>query len=487
MNKALSSYWKGLLLFAIISWRFWHFGPALDLPHDWRQADTAYYIWDFYQNGIDLLYPAVCWMGSSENLVLEFPLPEAIVAQFQIWFGESMIISRFLFLGFFLLCSYFFYRITVLLFDKEIAFWALVVYLSLPLAQFYSRAIHIDFFAQGFSYAVLYYSLIGINRRSTRAIVLASILACIAGLVKIPYLFFLALPVLYYAYQRSGFKWLLLRSPIFLLPLAVFAVWQMHVYEVNSNAPHWSYILHYRKFDQNSSWYFGVWEQRLSLYHWKKISLRLLFEAGAIFCLLFFPLSWVRKNSSQQQMLWAWMVGLLVYLLLFFNLNAIHNYYQIPFIGPLAILIAIGLRERMTTYKKSVLYMVVALIVILNTAFAEWKYYNVPEHLDKIASVVNQNTSIEEFPIVVFDKFDCRNPRILGRAKRRGWSLQEEAATAVVVDRLHREEGATHLIVVGNTQLAAQLVRPYQLQEMGEIRAQSLPASKLSVLIFKLP
>lgn len=487
MSRTAQRYWKEIIILLLVSWRFWHFGPALDLPHDWRQADTAYYIWDFYQNGINLLYPAVCWMGAADTVILEFPLPEAIVAQFQIWFGESMLLSRFLFLGFFLLCSYYFYRIVALLFDKEIAFGALVIYLSMPLAQFYSRAIHIDFFAQGFSYAVLFYSLLAIKRRSTALVLLASVLACIACLVKIPYLFFLALPVLWYAYHSKAFKWLVLRSLLFSLPILVFLAWQMHVYEVNSGAPDWSYIRHYRKFDQNSSWYFGVWVQRLSLYHWKKVSLRLLFEAGGIFSLLLFPFRWFRTKGSKQQILWVWMLGLLIYLLLFFNLNVIHNYYQIPFLGPIAILIAIGLREHLTKYKKSLTYLAMIVIIVFNTAIAEWKYYTIPEELDEIAQVVNQSTQMDALPIVVYDGFDCRNPRILGRARRRGWSLEEEAANSAVVERLYREEGATHLIVIDKADLAAELIGPYQLAEMGKISTQTLPNSKLSILIFELP
>lgn len=487
MNKRSSPYWKGLILFALVSWRFWHFGPALDLPHDWRQADTAYYITDFVQHSIDLFYPAVCWMGPADTVILEFPLPEAIVAQFQIWFGESMVLSRAVFLIFFLLCSYYFYRIVQLLFDQEIAFWALVIFLSMPLAQFYSRAIHIDFFAQGCCYAVLYYCLRGIQQRSTKAIVLASVLACIAGLIKIPYLFYLAIPVLMLAYHRGALRWLLLRSLMFSVPILLFIVWQRHVYEVNSHAPDWSYILHYRKFDQNASWYFGVWEQRLALYHWKNLSLRLLIEAGGFFCLLLFPFRWFRTNELQQQTLGAWMLGLFIYLLLFFNLNVVHNYYQIPFLGPIAILTALGLRERLGGYKKTGPYMVLGLIVVLNTAIAEWKYYEVPDQLDKIASVVYETTSVEDLPIVVYDNFDCRNPRILGRARRRGWSLEEKAATPAVVNRLYQEEGATHLIVVGNTDLARQLIGPYHLQEMQEIKVQTLPSSQLSIICFELP
>ena len=87
-----------------------HFGTELDAPHDWRQSDTAFYIYDFYKNGIDLLYPAVCWMGASDTVILEFPLPEAIVAIFYQLFSESIPLARFIFLSFFMGAIYYLYK-----------------------------------------------------------------------------------------------------------------------------------------------------------------------------------------------------------------------------------------------------------------------------------------------------------------------------------------------------------------------------------------
>ena len=55
-----------LCLISLIALRFLHFGPEIDWPHDWRQCDTGWFIWDFYKNGIDLLHPAVCWMGAAD-------------------------------------------------------------------------------------------------------------------------------------------------------------------------------------------------------------------------------------------------------------------------------------------------------------------------------------------------------------------------------------------------------------------------------------
>src|SRR5262245_4036277 len=93
------------------------------------------------------MHPAVCWMGATDTLALEFPLPEAIVALAYRVFGEYMPLARLVFLCFFVGAVYYFYRIADLLFGEPTARQSTLVYLALPLSIYYSRAIHIDFAA----------------------------------------------------------------------------------------------------------------------------------------------------------------------------------------------------------------------------------------------------------------------------------------------------------------------------------------------------
>ena len=119
-------------VFLLFAWRFLHFGPEIDAPHDWRQCDTAWYIRDFYKNGVDLLHPAVCWMGARDTLALEFPLPEAVVAWFYRAFGESIPLARLIFLGFFAGAAAYFFRIAHFILGRPLARLATLVYLAAP-------------------------------------------------------------------------------------------------------------------------------------------------------------------------------------------------------------------------------------------------------------------------------------------------------------------------------------------------------------------
>ncbi|MEM1322324.1 MAG: glycosyltransferase family 39 protein [Bacteroidota bacterium] len=437
---------SALLLLAL---RAFHLGPAIDLPHDWRQCDTAYYIWDFFLNGIDLLHPAVCWMGGHETVALEFPLPEAIVALAYQLFGESLLLARLIFLTFFAGAVYFFYRCIQLLFGQQLAQLSTLAYLVLPLGLFYSRAIHIDFSALLFAHAMLFYYLKSIQTKSYAYLLLSSMLAIPAFLIKAPYVFYLALPMLGFVLQQRRFVWLLKGAIVFAVPVGIFLLWQNHVYQINSAAPDWNYILHYRKFDNNAHWYFGSFELRLSLYRWWVLLQRGIFEVVGIGGWLFFLWGfWKIKNFWRHSFVGLWILGLAGYVLIFFNLNVIHNYYQLPLLAPAALIIAYGLQQ-LQAWKANWLWPALCLLIGLNVVAAEQQYYQVPDLEIKIGKQIRDHTPAEALVIVSYKKMDCRNPRILYRARRRGWSIEELAIKAEVIERLQQEEGASHWAYIG--------------------------------------
>ena len=446
MNSKSFFFWGIALLLAL---RLWHFGPEIDAPHDWRQCDTAHYIWDFYQNGIDLLHPAVCWMGASDTLALEFPLPEAIVALAYQFFGESMPLARLIFLCFFAGSVYYFYRITELLFGKPLARLATLVYLALPLSIFYSRAIHIDFAAILLAHAMFYYYLIGVKNRRWEYILLSSLIAALAVVIKAPYTFCFALPMLYFAIRQKALGWTLRAGGFYLLAAIAFGLWQHHVNVVNSAAPNLDYILHYRKMTQSASWYFGTIDLRLSLYPWWILLQRGVLEVAGIGGIVFFLLGlWKLNRLPDFRLLLFWILGLAVYVLIFFNLNFVHNYYQIPLLAPVAILSAWGLQTAASTKPERLLIYFV-LLAAANIAYTEKVYFKVAaEHLEA-GRLIRQNTPDTALVIVTSDQMDCRNPKILYRARRRGWSVEEAALRPDVIERLQREEGARYWVYIG--------------------------------------
>ena len=297
----------------------------------------------------------------------------------------------------------------------------------------------------------------------------------------------MALPVLIYAYHAQALGWVLKRTPLFLFPTLIFVYWQQHVYAVNSTAPDWDYILHYRKFDQNASWYFGVFEQRLRLYFWKEIGLRVLLEAGGLIPCLLLPCLWLRdKEKVALQALLAWVAGLGIYVLLFFNLNVFHDYYQIPFLGPVAIITALGLMELQKRFGKLIFLSALSVTIVSCTVFAEQHYYDTSPELDEIGAKIREVVPSTALPIIVYQDFDCRNPRILYRARRRGWSLEEDAANPKAIQRLIYEAGATHLIIFKGSSQAASLLSEIPTHNIKSVRTIPTELNKSRIVVVEV-
>ncbi len=446
-----------LLLFAL---RLLHWHPEIDAPHDWRQCDTAYYILDFYQNGIDLLNPAVCWMGASDTVALEFPLPEAVVAMVWQLFGESIPLARFVFLVFFGGAVFYFYKIIDLLWGKTTAQWATLVYLSLPLSLFYSRAIHIDFFVVAATHFMFYHYLKGVQQLAWKHIMWSSLAAMLAFLIKAPYAYYFVFPMLWYAEKQQALLFVLRTGSLYLLAVLPFWLWQEHAHYLNNLSPNLDYIEHYRKLTNNAHWYFGNLEQRLLPYHWKILLQRGVFDVAGVGGMVFLLLG-LRRLKTQRGLL-CWILGLTVYVLVFFYLNVAHNYYQIPLLAPVAILCAWGLE----TTKKPMLFFV--LLIVLNVFYVEKFYYKIEHTHVEIGRVIRENTPDSALVIVTYGNMDCRDPRVLFRARRRGWSVEEAALKPGVVERLQGEQGAEYWAYVGNQAPAANGLSAPKIWKLGD-------------------
>ena len=93
-------------------------------------------------------------------------------------------------------------------------------------------------------------------------------------------------------------------------------------------------------------WYFGTWEQRTNPANWITILERLRFEILGLsgIALLIVGLVFAKKNRAYWWSL-SWLIGTILYVCIFFNLNVHHNYYQMPLIASLAIFMAMGVQR----------------------------------------------------------------------------------------------------------------------------------------------
>lgn len=474
-----------LCLISLIALRFLHFGPEIDGPHDWRQCDTGWFIWDFYKNGIDFLHPAVCWMGAADTLILEFPLPEALVAIGYHLTGESIPFARLIFLLFFSGTLFYFYKIAGLLFGDSIAKLSTLVYAVLPLSIYYSRAIHIDFFVVLLTHMMVYYFLMGVDQRRWEYIFFSSLAAALSFVIKIPIAFYWAFPMLYYAFRQKAAWWSIKAGGFYILAIVVFLFWQNHFYLINNASPDLSYIKNYHKMLPSAGWFFGSLAERLRPYAWWILFNRGIFEVAGLAGIPFLCIGlWQARKLNHFRFLQVWILALIVFVLIFFHKNVVHNYYHLPLLAPVAIFIALGLKS-LAASRPFWLYGLFGLVAGVNFIYAELNYYNLAQDEIEIAALIRKHTLDSTLVVVTYGQMDCRNPKILYRAKRRGWSVEEAALKPEVIQRLHKEQGAQYWAYAGPSPPGEHLTD--WLSGLKPDRIIGLKTRILNLYLFRLP
>lgn len=333
-----------LILLAI---RGFHLQEPIESLHAWRQCDTAHYIHHFNRDGIDLLNPAVGWMGGHGTLILEFPLYEALASGLNQVFGVQHLWARLLSLAFFLWGTWFLFLIVRRLGGDALGKLTVLIWMAMPLTQEYSRAIHIDLMAICFAHGMLWMWMQALDAGKLRHWLLGMILGGFAFLVKGPYAFYF-LPLLFWWAWKHGRIRLALKGLVWMLiPVVLMLVWAGYAARTNAQAPDWDFLPGYFKFDDRLDWYFGTLGMRLEIGNWGLLGKRILFEILGWTGLLLGGLGLgfgrsLFKERAGFQFVIVWLAGVGVYFLLFFGLNVFHNYYQLPFTAPLAMIMAMG-------------------------------------------------------------------------------------------------------------------------------------------------
>ncbi|MBU0715880.1 MAG: glycosyltransferase family 39 protein [Verrucomicrobia bacterium] len=460
----------------LIGTRAQHLVGSIDNPHAWRQSDTAWYAYSFYKDGINILKPSVCWMGGHKTVILEFPFPEVLMALAYEALGHHLYLARLITLIFFAGSAIYLFLIVRKLADSRLAVIATGVYVVLPLSLFYSRAVHIDFFAVFFAHAMFFHLLRALSFPRFRDIFLAVVAGSFAFLVKAPYAFYFMLPLLCVAMQqRCPLRSLIWLGGCLLIPCLLFVWWRSHAATVNAAMPDWSFIPEYFKFTEMGSWYYGPWEARLNIHHWRRLWGRFgndvtssvgmwLFITGlAVSLMAAFRGSW-RKWLP----LWIWFSSVLVYVVIFFNLNLVHDYYQIPFLAVSSVFVALGidaprriLRRRLRKTEAIISFVLFGMISFNSITYARDTYFKRDVLREQFGEIIRQSTPDEALVIATPNVgTDCRDPSSLFCARRNGWSIDRHNLSRDLVERL-KKVGASHLAVMVNDTDSLEQIKAY--------------------------
>lgn len=441
-------WWFRLLVAALLALRVPHLRGPLDDPHSWRQCDTVGASVDFARRGIDLLHPVVHWLGGHRTLVFEFPLPEALASLAHRAFGIDPMWDRLVALAFFSIATAYLYALARDLAGRNAARFATIAYLASPLAMFYSRAANVDFAAQAFAHAFLWHGLRALRGSTAHALAAAG-LGALAALIKAPYLIPVAMP-LALAFALAPSAGAFMRSALAAgVPALAFAWWRRHVDAVNAAAPDWTWLPGYYKEVNPLWWYVGDVHQRLEMAPWMKLARRMWSEvaspAGVLVSIVgigFGGADTRRERPSARAFALAWAAGGLAYLLVFFPLNLIHNYYQVPFIAPFALLAGLG-AERIASARGIRMWLGAAVLhsalVVMLVQPGQLGWYRVDHVRVEAGAAIAGRVPATDLVIAVDRGSEYSDPRLLQRADRFGWAVKPADLTAELLERLMRE------------------------------------------------
>ena len=108
----------------------------------WRQPDTESIARNFAEQRFNIFYPQFNYDGPLPNYIqLEFQVTTFIIAVLYKLFGHSYIIARLVPTVFFMFSALYLYLICRDIYDRQMAWIAVLIYGLIPLNLFYSRAI----------------------------------------------------------------------------------------------------------------------------------------------------------------------------------------------------------------------------------------------------------------------------------------------------------------------------------------------------------
>jgi 4-amino-4-deoxy-L-arabinose transferase-like glycosyltransferase len=308
----------------------------------------------------------------------------------------------------------------------------------------------------------------GYEERSPGHLIAGALIGSVGFLVKGPYVFYFALPLAAFVLFRFNRRWAAYLAAAFLVCVLIFIAWRWHVNRVNGMAPDWFFIPGYTKFVDMWGRYFGPLAWRWDIESWRRLFPRLQNDIASMTGFYLFLLSLAgsffaarRFGRRAVYIAWAWLLGVLVYLLLFFSLNVWHNYYQMPLVPIVSVFIGLGLvtlarllSRRIAVWGWIPSLGLFAMLAVNSISYAESSYYARDETRIEAGAIIRSNTPEESLVIAAPDvrATNFEDPRLLYRARRRGWSISKLNLNAAIVRRL-AGYGATHLaLVVGQAE-----------------------------------
>jgi len=361
--------------------------------HSWRQADTAAVGRNFVKEEFNLLIPKFDDMSKQANGLdnpnryrfVEFPIYNAIIAV--IWKITSVqtLYARLTTVLFTLFSTLFLYLIVRKFSSILTAALSAFFFASIPYNIFYSSSILPGPFMV-FSILGLYFFFIKFLENESTIFLILSVLFANLALLSWPIAIFFFLPVIYLAFEKfklnifKNFKlWVFTISSI--LP---FFAWRIWILNFPQGIPNWRFVINEDNIRFKGAFFRWIFAERLG---------NLILAFGGV---PLFILGVVLKQGKEKLFYYSILASGMLYVIVFASGNVRHDYYQVPLVPALSILMAKGteilVSRRSSIFNKYTSIIITIFLIFLMYAFGYLQvrgYYwiNKPQILEAGAAV----------------------------------------------------------------------------------------------------
>ncbi|MBU1913109.1 MAG: glycosyltransferase family 39 protein [Candidatus Omnitrophica bacterium] len=394
-----------------------------------RQTENAQIARNFYQDGMDILYPYLVNEGGQKAYQLvEFPLiPYMGALLYFLMGGVHEFALRLISVFFFACAALFLYRLAKIFFDEEIALYAILVFSFSPVSIFLSRSFQYEMAMIFFIIATIYFFYKWVESGSGCMLIASAFCFSLAVLLKAPNLYLLA-PLSFLAFRKYGLKAFLdFRLYLFLLfTFAVIFIWYRHAHNVMITFPN-RYSAYYTEglsyVINNMKYYL----RHLDFYkaNFNNLITYTLTPVGFTLCGLGLFLN--NGKNIFKNLLYVWLLSVAVFFIMI-PAQSMQGYYQIHFLPVLSIMIA----KATKTLKGSDLYsknlilskkiVLTVFIIIISFTVCRYAYsaYMIPENFKAVVDTGKRVDGLIEKDALIIASIE-NGTELIYYCNRRGW------------------------------------------------------------------
>lgn len=489
LSKSERAIWM-LAAIALLAVRIVNLAGPLDEP-SWRQAWCAHHARVISQGWpSNWMANYINFRGPNETSYWTLPLYETVVAiGYRAAGGEYLWLARAVAFLAYAWAAYLLFLIAAELFDRRVGMFAALAFLALPLGIFYSRAVHYESLLIALSHVFLLYALRFCRDPSWSRWALSVSAGIVAALIKPTFIMWMGPVVLVWAVIRfpRGKVWALAAvCALFLLPVG--AALGHHYYRLAMEGGIANTALYADPYNPSYArgWFLGSLQERLNVTYWQNImrlTVWMVFTPGGALLAI---LSLVTVRRFELRTGWmglaAWILGLVIYVLVFTHIVATHDYWRLPFLAPAALVIGLTLGAiagprasgPFAPGRLALLLGAVFLFAIgIRPAFLRGPYFQNDWQRIVTGEAIRENTHRDELVVstVLGRATGGTDPRILYHADRLGWACLFEDLSQERFEE-YRSAGVSVIALLVTPE---QMPLPQRWQWMVECKSIELP------------